>query len=71
MLNLMLTCLLQNKSSSGIFNAVAPSYMDNREITEAISRKLNKKNWLPNIPSTLLYLLCGEMVRDGQGLRLK
>jgi uncharacterized protein (TIGR01777 family) len=58
--NLYLFCI-QNKSISGIFNAVAPSYMDNREITEAISRKLNKKNWLPNIPSTLLYLLFGEM----------
>jgi uncharacterized protein (TIGR01777 family) len=58
--NLYLFCI-QNKSISGIFNAVAPNYINNREITEAISGKLHKKNWLPNIPTALLYLLFGEM----------
>lgn len=53
--------ILDNQNKTGIFNAVAPSYNSNKELTSIISKKLNKTLWLPNIPSWTLKLFFGEM----------
>ena len=58
--NIYKTALL-NKTFKGVFNAVAPSFENNKSITNNIADKLNKKIWLPAIPAFLLKLFLGEM----------
>ncbi|NLP57562.1 TIGR01777 family oxidoreductase [Lutibacter sp. B1] len=45
----------------GIYNAVAPEHITNKNLTKTIAKKLNKRIWLPNTPSFVLKLLFGEM----------
>ena len=52
---------IQNKNISGMYNAVAPEHNSNKEITEAIANKINKKIWMPNIPKFMLFLMFGKM----------
>lgn len=52
---------LVNENLQGTFNAVAPSYITNKELTRAIAKKLDKPLFLPNIPGFLLQLLFGEV----------
>lgn len=48
-------------SWEGIYNAVAPNPVDNKELTIAIAEKLNKPLFLPNIPEFIMKLILGEM----------
>ncbi|MEP6260288.1 MAG: TIGR01777 family oxidoreductase [Gillisia sp.] len=48
---------------SGVFNAVAPNPVTNKELVKQIGAQLDKSVWLPNIPSVALKLAMGEMSR--------
>lgn len=45
----------------GVFNAVSPNPVNNKELTECIAQQLEKPLILPNVPSFTLKLLLGEM----------
>lgn len=45
----------------GVFNAVAPNPVTNKELTKAIAKELKRSLLLPNIPSVMLKLLLGKM----------
>lgn len=45
----------------GVYNAVAPNPVNNKELTEAIARRMNKPILLPKIPGFLMKTLMGEM----------
>lgn len=51
---------LEHSEISGVYNAVAPQHITNKELTLAIAKKLNKKIWLPNVPAVALQLVFGE-----------
>jgi uncharacterized protein (TIGR01777 family) len=52
--------LIKHPELSGIFNAVAPDFSDNTQVTKAISKTL-KKPMLPfNVPSFVLKTVLGE-----------
>ncbi len=52
---------LRNSNMEGAYNAVAPEYINQRDVTYSIAKSLNKKIWLPKLPAFLLKLLLGEM----------
>lgn len=52
--------LLGTDTLAGIFNAVAPNPVSNREFTESLARVLGRPALLP-VPAGLLRLLMGEM----------
>lgn len=52
--------ILQNKLE-GIYNAVAPNPVTNEELMQKIAEELDKKQWLPNVPSAVLKIALGEM----------
>ncbi|HSJ12715.1 MAG TPA: TIGR01777 family oxidoreductase [Gillisia sp.] len=54
--------ILENELS-GVFNAVAPNPVTNKELVNQIAAQLDKSVWLPNIPSVALKLAMGEMSR--------
>lgn len=45
----------------GIYNAVAPNPINNKQLTVAISKKLKKPLFLPNIPEFVMQMVLGEM----------
>jgi len=45
----------------GVFNAVSPNPVNNKELTECIAQCLGKPLILPNVPSFVLKLMLGEM----------
>ncbi len=45
----------------GIFNAVAPNPVTNKELVNCLAEKLEKPLWLPNIPKVALRIALGEM----------
>jgi uncharacterized protein (TIGR01777 family) len=54
---------IQDSSFRGIFNAVAPNPVTNREFTHTLAEVLNKPLWLPSVPAWALKLTLGEMSR--------
>jgi len=46
---------------TGIYNAVAPNPVTNKEMIRAIAKQLNRPIWLPKIPGFILNLFLGEM----------
>lgn len=52
---------LEHEQLTGAYNAVAPEHITNRDLTRRIARALRKPLWMPNIPSSFLRLLFGEM----------
>jgi uncharacterized protein (TIGR01777 family) len=52
---------LTDKSIQGVYNAVAPNPVTNREMTKAIGAILNKPVFLPAVPAPVLKLMLGEM----------
>ena len=52
---------IENNELNGIYNAVAPDYVTNEFLTKSIATILDKKAWLPNVPSFMLKLIFGEM----------
>lgn len=45
----------------GIYNALSPNSVTNKELTKAIAKTLKKPLFLPNIPEFVLKLILGEM----------
>lgn len=45
----------------GVYNAVAPEFISNKEITKRIAKALHKPLWLPPVPGFLLKLVLGEL----------
>ena len=46
---------------TGVYNAVAPNPVTNKELTKELARKMGKSIWLPNVPKFALKGLLGEM----------
>ncbi|MCW5519238.1 TIGR01777 family oxidoreductase [Aureitalea sp. L0-47] len=60
---------MTKKGWEGVYNAVAPNPVTNKELTHQIAKTLGKRIWLPNVPSFVLRIILGEMadiVLDGQ-----
>jgi len=55
---------------SGVYNAVAPNPVNNKELTEAIAQALDKKLFLPPVPKFVLKLMLGEMAQIVLGSQL-
>lgn len=45
----------------GVFNAVAPNPVTNKEMTQKIAKAIKKPLFLPNVPSFVMKLMLGEM----------
>ena len=45
----------------GVYNAVASGPVTNKVLTQRIAQALNKKLWLPKIPSFMIKMMYGEM----------
>jgi uncharacterized protein (TIGR01777 family) len=52
---------MEDDSMHGVYNAVAPNPVTNREFTYALARVLRKQIILPSVPPFVLKLLLGEM----------
>ncbi|ULQ52637.1 TIGR01777 family oxidoreductase [Flavihumibacter fluvii] len=53
---------IENTEWNGIYNAVAPNPVSNKELTITLARKLRGKHFLPiHVPSFLLKIVLGEM----------
>ena len=52
---------VEDESMEGIYNAVAPEHITNKEVTIQLASSLNKNIWMPNIPSFVMQMLYGEM----------
>ncbi|MBI6120048.1 TIGR01777 family oxidoreductase [Salegentibacter maritimus] len=46
---------------NGIYNAVAPNPVTNKELVNEVASKMGKPVWLPNVPKIALKLVLGEM----------
>ncbi len=58
-----------NKSLVGVYNAVAPTPINNKKLTQLLANSLNVPLFLPNVPEFVLKLILGEMailVLEGQ-----
>lgn len=51
---------LENESWQGVYNAVAPTPVTNKELTIQICKVLNRPQWIPNVPAFALNLALGE-----------
>jgi uncharacterized protein (TIGR01777 family) len=49
------------KKLEGVFNAIDPNPVNNKELTECIAKRLEKPLILPNVPAFVLKLMLGEM----------
>ncbi len=52
---------LKNPGLKGIYNAVAPNPVTNREFTASLAQELDKPQWMPAVPGWTLKLVLGEM----------
>lgn len=57
----MFAMAVENGQMAGVYNATAPDPVTNRTLTESIARTVGRKILLPNISSTMLHILVGEM----------
>lgn len=51
---------IQDESMTGVYNAVAPNPVSNKEFTHAVAQKIHKPIVLPHVPSFALELLLGK-----------
>lgn len=56
----MIRHLLENKKLEGVYNAVAPQYITNKEFTLALAREMCRPLCMPNIPDFIIRLLLGN-----------
>ncbi len=52
---------IEDANMRGAYNAVAPEQVTNKEFTRKMAHVLTKPLWLPNIPTTALRLILGDM----------
>ncbi|HSP12187.1 MAG TPA: TIGR01777 family oxidoreductase [Salegentibacter sp.] len=53
---------LENKLE-GVYNAVAPNPVTNKELVKELAVKMGKPVWLPNVPAFAIKVIMGEMAR--------
>ncbi|MBZ9728820.1 TIGR01777 family oxidoreductase [Salegentibacter sp. JZCK2] len=46
---------------NGVYNAVAPNPVTNKELVNEVASQMGKPVWLPNVPKVALKLVLGEM----------
>jgi uncharacterized protein (TIGR01777 family) len=63
-------CYIIDDDMSGVFNAVAPNPVNNKELTKAIAKALDKPLILPPVPKFVLKLMLGEMAQIVLGSQL-
>ncbi|MFN3403859.1 MAG: TIGR01777 family oxidoreductase [Cytophagaceae bacterium] len=51
---------IRDNNLQGVFNAVAPYPVTNREFTQILSKVLNKPFFMPNVPSMVLKMIFGN-----------
>lgn len=51
----------ENSTMSGVYNAVSPNPVTNRELSKALANALGKPFFLPPVPAFMLKLLFGKM----------
>lgn len=61
--------VMENRQE-GVFNAVSPNPVNNKELTECIAAQLEKPLVLPNVPEFVLKLMLGEMATIVLGSQL-
>jgi uncharacterized protein (TIGR01777 family) len=61
---------VMEKRLEGVFNAVSPNPVTNKELTECIAERLEKPLILPNVPGFVLKLMLGEMSSIALGSQL-
>lgn len=54
-------CFILENNLEGIYNAVAPNSITNKNLIYLVAKKLNKPLFLPNIPQFFMKLVLGEM----------
>jgi uncharacterized protein (TIGR01777 family) len=54
-------CIENPNIESGIYNAVGPESVSNKELTQAIAKSLKKPLFIPSVPAFALKLILGEM----------
>lgn len=54
---------LLEEEIAGVFNAVAPNPVTNKELTKEVAAQLKKPLWLPNVPGFVLKTYFGDMAR--------
>jgi len=54
-------CAIENSKITGAYNAVAPDHITNKDFNRKMARRLRRPFWLPNIPSSIIKLLFGEL----------
>jgi len=59
-----------DENISGVYNAVAPNPVNNKEMTKAIAKALDKPLLLPPVPKFALKLMLGEMAQIVLGSQL-
>lgn len=52
---------IESAKISSAYNAVAPEHLNNQSFTQKIALSLNKRIWLPKVPSIILKLILGDM----------
>jgi uncharacterized protein (TIGR01777 family) len=57
---LYLECI-EKPAFAGAYNAVAPEYITNTQLTKGVAQALQKPLWLPNVPGFALKLALGEL----------
>ena len=58
----MYVSAIENSEFNGIYNAVAPDHVTNKELTKSIAKTLKKTLWLPNIPSFFLKIILFQIL---------
>lgn len=59
----MLLHFIEHESMSGIYNAVAPNPVTNRELTKQIAKALHRPLLVPAVPEFVLKFVLGEMTQ--------
>ncbi|MCS6834257.1 MAG: TIGR01777 family oxidoreductase [Flammeovirgaceae bacterium] len=57
----MILFLMENETLSGVFNAVSPHPITNKDLTYTIAKVLHRPILLPNVPDFILKAMLGEM----------
>jgi len=52
---------IEDENMVGVYNAVAPNPVSNKEFTKLLAKTLEKPIWLPRVPGLVIKILFGEM----------
>lgn len=57
----MFIYVMEESGLNGVYNAVGPNPVTNKEFTKLIAKTLKRPYFLPNVPSIIMKLMLGEM----------